>query len=76
MAAKKSPYKKCVQAVHIEPQLIELLEKESRNAGCISHPRKGFSISEISRRLIKGRLLELKPYIKESAHNIDWSEAI
>ena len=76
MANKKSKYKKYVQAVHLEKALRTLLEKESTASGCISHPVVGYSISEIVRRLAKGRLLQLRPYLKNHADNIDWSEAI
>ncbi|MCE5224884.1 MAG: hypothetical protein LLG05_03400 [Porphyromonadaceae bacterium] len=76
MANKKSEFKKRVTAVHLEPKLIDILKKESMAAGCISHPNQGFSVSEAARRLIKGRIIQLRPYIKNSAKDIDWSEAI
>ncbi|MDD5006586.1 MAG: hypothetical protein PHS33_08835 [Candidatus Omnitrophica bacterium] len=76
MANKKTPYKKNPEAVWMEEKLREILVNESRAAGCISHPKKGFSVSEISRRLIKGRILEMRKYIKNTALDVDWSEAI
>jgi hypothetical protein len=76
MANKKSSYKKYPESVWIEPRLREILEKESTAAGCVSRPKMGFSISEVSRRFIKGRLIQLRPYIKNSVSDIDWSEAI
>jgi hypothetical protein len=76
MAKMNSRFKKKKHPVHMEDQLRKILVRESIAAGCISHPAVGFSLSEIARRFIKGRLLQLRPYIKESAKDVDWSEAI
>jgi hypothetical protein len=76
MANKKSKFKKRVHAVHLEPALIEILKKESAAAGCLSHPNAGVSVSEIVRRMVKGRLLQMRKYLAESVNIVDWDEAI
>ena len=76
MANKKSKYPKEIQTVHMERDLKNILRKLSSEVGCISHPEVGFSVSEVSRRLIKGAILKRMPYIKNSVKTIDWDEAI
>jgi hypothetical protein len=76
MANKKSKYPKKPKRIYIEDSLFIQLIKESRKIGCKSHPNVGTSVSEISRRIIKGYFKNKYKYISESETSIDWSEAI
>lgn len=75
MTKNQSKYRKRMHAVHLEPKLIDILREESKLLGCIKHPNVGFSVSEIVRRLVKGRLLQRKEHLKINKY-IDWDEAI